>query len=138
MCIELTKKTKMPVDVNWLYENRVIKVRHYGKVTSAQLVASIEKSVELTRQGQWPVHTLVDGRDVEGAPDVALGDLRKLIPTVTEGSGLMVVIQPRVRDRFFTSLGMQIAGARYKFAEDMESALMMLLEHDPTLNDTIR
>jgi hypothetical protein len=96
-------------------QNRVIKVRHYGNVTSAQLFASIEKSVELISQGQWPVHTIVEGRDVESSPNVALGELRRLIPTVAQGSGL-VVIQPRVMDRFFTSLGMQIAGARYTFA----------------------
>ena len=128
----------MPVDVGWMYEKRVIKVRHYGKVTSAQLVASIARSAELTRQGEPPVHTIVDGREVEGSPDVALGDLRKLIPTVVEGTGLMVVLQHRVVDRFFTSLGMQIAGARYKFAPDEETALMMLLEHDPTLNSVVK
>jgi hypothetical protein len=131
-------KDDMPVDVDWLYKNRVIKVRHYGKVTSAQLVASIERSAELTRQGEAPVHTIVDGRDVEGSPDVALGDLRKLIPTVPENAGLMVVIQHRVMDRFFTSLGMQIAGARYKFAPDEETALTMLLEHDPTLHSVVK
>ena len=128
----------MPVDVDWLYKNRVIKVRHYGKVTSAQLVASIAKSTELTRQGEAPVHTIVDGRDVEGSPDVALGDLRKLIPTVPDSAGLMVVIQHRVVDRFFTSLGMQIAGARYKFAQDEEAALRILLEHDPTLHNVLK
>jgi len=128
----------MPVDVDWLYKNRVIKVRHYGKVTSAQLVASIARSAELTRQGQAPVHTIVDSRDVEGSPDVALGDLRKLIPTVVDGTGLMVVLQERVRDRFFTALGMQIAGARYKFAADDESALRILLEHDPSLQDVVK
>ncbi len=128
----------MPVDVSWLYENRVIRVHHYGRVTSAQLIASIDESARLTRLGHPPVHAIIDSLEVDGKPDVALGDLRKLIPALAEGTGLMVVLQQRVMDRFMTSLGMQIAGARYKFAADEKAALEMLIDHDPTLRDVIR
>ena len=128
----------MPVDVGWLYEKRVIKVRHYGKVTAAQLVASIERTSELTHQGQAPVHSIIDSRDSEGSPDVGLSDLRKLVPTVPEGSGMMVVIQNGAMARFLTALGMQIAGARYKFASDEEAALQALLEVDPTLHNVVK
>lgn len=128
----------MPVDIHWLYENRVIKLNEYGKVTSSQIVAAIEKSVEMTLQGQAPVHMIIDGREIEGTPDMALGDLRKLIPPAVEGAGLMVVIQNRVLDRFFTSISMQISGVRYKFAQDEPAALALLLEYDPTLNGVIR
>ena len=128
----------MPVDVGWLYENRIIKTRHYGRVTTQQLIDSMAKSQELTLQGEPPVHTIVDGRDVDGTIELSLGDLRKLVPKVVEGSGWMISIQPRALDRFFTSLGMQIAGARYKFAPDEEAALRMLLELDPTLNNVVR
>lgn len=125
----------MPVDVSWLYKDRVIKIRHYGRITSEQLIASMKKTEELTLQGQPPVHSILDGSAIEGSPAVSLGDLRRLIPTLTEGTGLMLVIQPRVMDRFFTSLGMQIAGARYKFVPDEAAAIRALLEHDPSLQD---
>lgn len=128
----------MPVDVGWLYEKRIIKTRHYGRVTAQQLIASMAKSQELTLQGDPPVHTIVDGRDVDGTVEISLGELRKMIPKVVEGAGMMISIQPRALDRFFTSLGMQIAGARYKFAPDEESALQMLLEFDPTLRDIVK
>ena len=42
----------MPVEVSWLYPKRVIKIRHYGKVTSEQLVVSIAESVRLTEEGE--------------------------------------------------------------------------------------
>jgi hypothetical protein len=128
----------MPIDVGWLYEGRVIKIHQHGKITSGQIVTSAERSAELIRQGQAPVHVILNGQDTEGTPDIALGDLRKLIPTVVEGSGLMVIIQSRVMDRFFASLSMQIAGVRYKFATDEDAALELLLEYDPTLNGVIR
>lgn len=128
----------MPIDVGWLYENRVIKTRHYGRVTSQELIESMAKSQELTRQGQAPVHTIVDGRDIGGNIEISLADLRKIVPKVVEGTGMMVSIQPRALDRFFTSLGMQIAGARYKFAPDEQAALQILIEHDPSLRDIVK
>jgi hypothetical protein len=128
----------MPVDVGWLYEKRVLKVRHYGKVTAAQLIASMERTSEMTRQGHPPVHSIIDSRDSEGSPDVGLADLRNLVPTVPEGSGMMVVIQNGAMARFLTALGMQIAGARYKFASDEEAALQTLLEIDPTLRNVVK
>ena len=51
---------------------------------------------------------------------------------------MMISIQNRALDRFFTSLGMQLAGTRYKFARDEQEALRLLIEYDPTLNDIIR
>lgn len=128
----------MPIEVSWLYKDRVLKLRHHGKVTSAQLIESMAKSAELTRQGQAPVYTIIDCSELEGSTDVALGDLRKLIPTVVEGSGLMVVIQQRIMDRFFIALGMQLAGARYKFVPDYAAAIRTLLEHDPGLQDVLK
>lgn len=128
----------MPIDVDWLYEKRVLKVRHHGKITAAQLIASMEQTAEMTRQGQSPVHSIIDSRDSEGSPDVGIGDLRKLIPTVPEGTGMLVVIQNGAMDRFLTALGMQIAGARYKFAQDEAAALKILLEHDPSLQNIVR
>lgn len=128
----------MPVDVGWLYENRVIKIRQHGRVTSAQIAAALERSRELILQGTPPVHIISDGSEVEGNIEVALGDLRQIIPKAIEGSGLIVGIHPRVLDRFMSSLGMQIAGVRYKFAKDQREALEALLEYDPTLNDVVR
>lgn len=128
----------MPVEVSWMYSNRVIKVHQYGKVSSHQIVDAIAEAREMMKQGIAPVHTIVDGLDVEGKPDVALGDMRKLIPTIHETTGWMIVMQNRTMDRFFTSVGMQIAGIRYKFAPDEKSALKILLECDPTLIDVIR
>lgn len=128
----------MPVDVSWLYENRIIKIRQYGHVTSGQISAALEKSREMIRQGKPPVHVISDGMDVDGNIEVALGDLRKMIPTATEGAGLIVAIHPRALDRFLSALGMQIAGMRYKFAPNERAALDTLLEYDPTLNDVAR
>lgn len=128
----------MPVDVGWLYENRIIKLRQYGKVTSQQLVEAIEQSRQMIRQGKAPVHTISDGTGVDGNMDFALADLKKMIPTAVEGAGLMVSIQNRAMDRFFASVGMQLAGVRYKFAKDEQEALQMLIEYDPTLNDIVR
>lgn len=128
----------MPVDVSWLYEKRVIMTRHYGRVTTQQLIASMEKSREMTQQGISPVHTIVDGREADGTIELSLADLRKIVPKVVEGTGMLISIQPRALDRFFTSLGMQVAGARYKFAPDIESALQILLEIDPTLHDIVK
>jgi len=101
----------MPIDVDWLYVNRIIKLRPSGKIYSAQVIAAADRLNELVRAGIPPVHTVIDGRDVEGAVDVGLGDMRKLISPLGEGVGWMVVIQHSVRDRFLTALGPQIAGA---------------------------
>lgn len=128
----------MPVDVSWLYENRIIKLRQYGKVTSQQLVDAIELSRQMIRQGKPPVHTISDGTGVDGNVDFSLADLKNMIPTAVEGAGLMVAIQNRALDRFFAALGMQIAGVRYKFAKDEQEALQLLVEYDPTLNDIVR
>lgn len=128
----------MPVDVSWLYEDRIIKLRQYGKVTSQQLVEAIEVSRQMIRRGKPPVHTISDGTSVEGNLDFALADLKNIIPTAVEGAGLMVSIQSRALDRFFAAVGMQLAGVRYKFAKDEKHALQILLEYDPTLNDIIK
>jgi hypothetical protein len=127
----------MPIDVSWLYQKRIIKIRHQGRITSQQLIASFAESEKLTSQGIAPVHTIIDGREVDGTIEFSLGDLRKMIPKVSEGSGLVISIQPRALDRFFTSLGMQLAGAHYKFAPDEQTALQMLLEYDPSLQNII-
>ena len=128
----------MPVDVSWLYEDHIIKLRQYGKVTSQQLVEAIELSRQMIRQGKPPVHTISDGTGVEGNLDFALADLKNIIPTAVEGAGLMVSIQSRALERFFAAVGMQLAGVRYKFAKDETHALQILLEYDPTLNDVIK
>ena len=128
----------MPVDVGWLYENRIIKLRQYGKVTSQQLADAIEVSRRMIQQGKAPVHTISDGTGMDGGIDFSLADLKKIIPTAIEGAGLMIAIQNRSLDRFFAALGMQIAGVRYKFAKDEEEALRILIEYDPTLNDIVR
>jgi hypothetical protein len=128
----------MPVEVSWLYPKRVIKIRHYGKITSEQLVASIAESVRLTEEGDKPVHTFLDSTGVEGKPEFSIGDLKHLVPRVIEGTGWTVAVQPRVVDRFFASLGMQLAGARYRFVNSQEEGMTFLLEQDPTLLDVIR
>lgn len=128
----------MPIDVGWLYEDRVIKLRQYGKVTTQQLADAIEVSRRMIQQGKAPVHTISDGTGMDGGLDFSLADLKKIIPTVIEGAGLMVAIQDRSLDRFFAALGMQIAGVRYKFAKDEQEALRLLLDYDPTLGDIIR
>lgn len=128
----------MPIEIDWLYPRRIIKIYEYGRVTSQQVAYSVTKSQEMTLQGDPPVHIIVDGREVDGTIEFALGDLKKLIPKTLEGSGMMISIQPRALDRFFTSLGMQIAGARYKFAPDVEAALKLLLDFDPTLQNIVK
>lgn len=128
----------MPVEVSWLYPKRVIKIRHYGKITSEQLVHSIAEAVRLTEEGDKPVHTFLDSSGVEGKPELSISDLRHLIPRVIEGTGWTVAVQPRVLDRFFASLGMQLAGARYRYVNNEKEAMAFLLEQDPTLLDVIR
>lgn len=128
----------MAVDVNWLYENRIIMIRQYGKVTSAQISAALERSRELIYQGHAPVHIITNSTDVEGNVDVELKDLRQIIPKAIDGAGLIIGIHPRALDRFMSSLAMQIAGVRYKFAQSEQEAIDVLLEYDPTLNDIIR
>ena len=128
----------MPVEVSWLYPKRVIHIRHYGKVTSEQLVISIAESIRLAEEGDKPVHTFLDSTDVEGKPEISIGDLKNLIPRVVEGAGWTVAVQPRVLDRFFASLGMQLAGARYRYVNSQEEGMAFLLEQDPTLLDVIR
>ncbi len=127
----------MPIEMSWLYETRVIKIRHYGKVTSQQLIASFAEIDPMVAEGVRPVHVFVDSSAVEGRPEIALADLRHIIPQVVDGLGWMVVVQPRAFERFFTSLGMQIAGAKYKFAADQTEALKFLVEQDPTLRGVI-
>lgn len=55
-----------------------------------------------------------------------------------EGTGWTVAMQPRVLDRFFASLGMQLAGARYHYVDNQEEGMAFLLEQDPTLLDVMR
>jgi len=128
----------MPVEVSWLYPKRVIKIRHYGKITSEQLVASIAEAVRLTEEGDKPVHSFLDSTEVEGKPEFSIGDLKHLIPRVIEGTGWTVAVQPRVVDRFFASLGMQLAGARYRYVKSEAEGMTFLLEQDPTLLNVIR
>lgn len=128
----------MPIDVSWMYENRIIKMRHYGKVTSQQVVDAIKISSQMIRQGKSPVHMITDGTGVDGRIEVELADLKNMIPRAIEGSGLIISIQHGTMNRFFSSLGMQLAGVRYKFANDEQEALRILIEYDPTLNDIIR
>ena len=128
----------MPAEVSWLYPKRVIKIRHYGKITSEQIVTSITETFKLTAEGDKPVHTFLDSTGVEGKPEFSIGDLKNMVPKVIEGAGWTVALQPRVLDRFFSALGMQIAGARYHFVNNQEEAIAFLLEQDPTLHDVIR
>jgi hypothetical protein len=131
------RKPEMPVDVSWLYENRVIMMRNYGKVTSQQVVAAMEKSNQMIRQGKSPVHIITDGTGVEGSIEVALADLKNMIPKAIEGTGLIVSIQHGAMSRFVAAVGMQLAGVRYKFVNDEQEALRVLIEYDPTLKDIV-
>jgi hypothetical protein len=128
----------MPIEVSWLYEKRVIRLYHYGLVTSEELVKSIADVSRMTEEGDSPVHTFLDSRGMEGKADIALGDLRKMIPRTNPRAGWTVAVQPRALDRFLSSLGMQISGTKYKFFPNEEDAMAFLLEHDPTLHDVIR
>jgi hypothetical protein len=132
----------MPVETTWLYENRVLKSRHYGIVTLDQLVSSLKNSQQMTedahRRTNLPVHTIVDTRDMEGRADIGLGDLRKIIPRSFEGAGWTVALEMGPMERFIAAVGMQVAGARYKFVKDEAEAMRFLHEQDPTLSDVIR
>ena len=128
----------MPVEVSWLYPKRVIQIRHYGKITSEALVASIAESRRMTEEGDKPVHTFLDTSEVEGNSEISIGDLKRLVPQVLDGTGWTVAVQPRIIDRFFSSLGMQLAGTRYRYVKSQEEGVAFLLEQDPTLLDVIR
>jgi hypothetical protein len=127
----------MPIQMTWLYDRRIVSIRHYGKVTSQELIASFIDLEPMVAAGIRPVHVYVNSSETEGRPEVALGDLRRIVPKVLDGLGWMVVVQPRTFERFFTSLGMQISGAKYKFVADETAAMQFLMEHDPTLQDVI-
>lgn len=124
----------MPVTTTWMYDKRVIVQKQIGTVTAKQMTEAIEDLRNMIREGDAPVHVFIDASQQSGQPDIGLGDLKTLVPKVIEGSGWMVVIQPSTLQRFFTSLGMQLAGAKYKFVKDEQEAINFLVEQDPTLN----
>lgn len=128
----------MPVDVTWMYGNRVILTVHHGRVSSQELIESIDETRRLVAEGQVPVHNLVDSSLAEGRIEMDIADLRRIVPRAAEGTGWMVIIQPRTLERFFTALGMQLSGAKYRFFPDRQAAIDFLLEQDPTLHDVIR
>ncbi|MBK8135006.1 MAG: hypothetical protein KA401_02745 [Anaerolineae bacterium] len=128
----------MPIETTWLHGKRVIKMRHSGKVSVEQLVASITDLQAMALSGVRPVHLFIDASDAEGRPEVALGDLKSLVPPTIEAIGWTVVVQPHAIQRFFTALGMQISGAKYKFVKNEQEAMNHLLEQDPTLIGVIR
>lgn len=128
----------MPITFSWLHENRVLVQKYEGAITGQELVDALNEMPRYIEQSVRPMHVFIDARGQSSQVQISLADLKLLIPKVYEGVGWSVIIQPHALQRFFTSLGMQISGAKYKFVKEEHEVMEFLMENDASLRGSVR
>lgn len=125
----------MAQQTEWLLEGRIIRQHAYGVVTIDDIRDSNATVIKLLREGEAPVHVLVDSLDIHHTEfNVKL--LTEATSFFKEPTlGCVVYITTDRMVGFLQSIASQLGRAEYRIVKTREEALDTLKRIDLTLND---
>lgn len=125
----------MPIQIDWLQENRVLYERISGVVMADDLKVIPSALAPFLGNGSAPIHLLVDMRDVEEYPR-NVRQLKDAMDNMNRSEiGWTLLITSDKVVRFLSSVTTQILvpHARMKVFDTPDDALRFLSEQDTTL-----
>ncbi len=132
----------MGYQVSWLLDNRILLVAYEGVMTKADLQAYLAEAAEmrdranaLLGEGGPLVHTLTDARGMTGT-DLSLKEALKTLEALRQQRvGWSVYIPASKTDEYFSVVGHQIAGVRFRCVPSISDAVDFLKRMDESLRD---
>ena len=126
----------MPVDLSWQQPRRVIYERFYDAITVEELTAIQQQFFQLLRDGDAPVHSIIDLSAVKSYPKSINQVRQALAPDPTgKGGRVVLVVGTNPIIRFMTSMVSQIVfkDAQFTFCSTLDEAFAYLRQIDPTI-----
>ncbi|MBZ0290092.1 MAG: hypothetical protein K8I30_20880 [Anaerolineae bacterium] len=127
----------MAYQLSWYVDKRVLLGSFDGVVTPNDLIEVNSAATEMVRQGNPPVHDIIDALALERVPfDLKL--LNRSIQMFKEPNlGWVVVIARNPLFGFFGTILSQAAGKHVRVVSTWDEALQTLIRADASLSDLI-
>lgn len=125
----------MPYDIRWMLEGRIVFMRDYGVCTIEQLNDAVHRLNALLDSGTSPVHIIHDNRQVEKYP-VSLKAIKPLVHKHPK-TGLIAFLPADQASAFVVTVLTKLVGQPYKRCENIEDAIILLQNLDPSLPNDI-
>ncbi|HEX2621269.1 MAG TPA: hypothetical protein VHL11_14020 [Phototrophicaceae bacterium] len=126
----------MPYKIDWHVENRIIQCEVYGEFTLEEVRELSQAITERIRQGQAPVHVVVDPTQVEKYP-LNIAAIKAVVQKPEPNAGWILLISTNTVIRFIMTMVVQMSGAHFRMSPDLKQALMLLQRVDGTLGELV-
>ena len=124
----------MPAEVSWQRESRVIYIRAWGDLTLDEMRESSATQEQYVRQGDPPVHSIIDITDLNDPGVRNLVQFRSAIMDPnTPGVGWIVIVGSNRIIHFMGSVAAQLSGVNLRLVSTVEEAVQTLARVDSTL-----
>lgn len=128
----------MAYETSWYLAGRVVYVYVHGDFSLEELEALSQEFVtHYVPEGQPPVHTMIDMREV-GAYATRLDKVKAASDaamTHPDMGWMIIVGKPNPLLKFVTSVTSQVSGTRFRMVHTPEDAIASLRKLDLTLHD---
>jgi hypothetical protein len=125
----------MGVQVDWAVENRVIITRVWGNFTMAELIWGASEAQIMVKNGQAPVHDIIDMRHMHRFP-LFIPQITKATPLFREAHlGYVIVLTYSGMVRFISQAVLQSHQARLALLQEQAEAVAFLRQVDTSLPD---
>lgn len=130
----------MSYKISWVLENRIMLIQYEGLLTRAELQTYLAETMDMRDranailgEGGPLVHTITDARRMTKT-ELSLPEALKVVKMVRDQRvGWAIYIPSGKLDMFFSSLGHQIAGVRYRSFPTIAEGIDFLRKSDDTL-----
>jgi hypothetical protein len=124
----------MPYQTSWYLNQRVVMTRVSGEYRLEELQDCIRTALELIRQGQAPVHHIVDLREISNYP----GTVREFIQEIRVVNaeprlGWTIMLTNNQLARFFGAIASKVGNQPFSAVPDLSAANKTLLKIEPGL-----
>lgn len=130
----------MGVQVQWLYENRILHQQFYGELTTDDIIQMVAASEPLVAGGPQMVHTLVDALHLDKFP-TNLATLRHAVAAPRNANlGWVIFVQNKNPLLKFLSAALAqvtISNVRFRIFDSYAAALAFLVDMDSTLDRAV-
>lgn len=126
---------RMPVDMTWYVQNRVLYIHVWGEVTEHDMTNMVEKSRAFVDLGTHPVHILSNQLEIEQAT-FRMNALKDVLERQSRvRMGWMVNVSTNRIASFAITLMAQFGNSRLRQVRTIEDGLAFLTHIDPSLPD---
>lgn len=130
---QFVKEVIMPYSMDWIIDKRVLHVVLAGELDSDTIRDMVEQSRKMTHEGIHPIHAIADATRAESVPKYINQIVKQFKGVQAEDTGFTVIIANSLLTRFFAQLLLKVMRLEMRFAADVDEALVILRQIDPTL-----